>query len=97
MTDEAHDWNPLLPFTVRISEGSPAGPGSSTGIPPALVVDAEATLEDGRTVMVSLIPKYDSDPATKEGYMQCYRHCCNVRRLLNENIDKISLMAYRPG
>ena len=91
------DWNPLLPFSVVVNEGTTAGPGSSTGIPPALGVEAEATLEDGRKVMVYMVPKYDSDPATKEGYMQCYRHCSNVRDLLNEHIDKIGLMAYRPG
>ena len=29
--------------------------------------------------------------------MQCYYHCEEICDLLNEHIDKIGLMAYRPG
>lgn len=90
------EWNPLLPFEVTLKEGTKGGPMNPRGVPPHLVVEAEATLEDGRTVAIYLVPKYDGDAATKESYMQCYFHCKEVRDLLNDHIDKIGLMAYSP-
>lgn len=87
----SHDWNPLLPFQVTVTEGS-----LDTG-PPSLTVDDDATLDDGRSVSVYLIPKYTDDFRTKEGYDRCYEHACRVRDLLNDEIAKIGMMAYRPG
>ena len=84
-------WNPLLPFQVDISEGS-----TDTG-PPSLTIEDSATLEDGRTVYVYLIPKYKDDFRTVEGYDRCYEHASRVRDLLNDEIAKVGIMAYRPG
>ena len=85
------NWNPLLPFQVSVAEGS-----KETG-PPTLTVDDGATLDDGRTVAVYLIPKYKDDFQTVEGYNRCYEHACRVRDLLNDEITQVGIMAYRPG
>ena len=84
-------WNQLLPFRVDVTEGS-----LDTG-PPALTVEGRATLEDGRTVSVYLVPKYKDHFGTKEGYDRCWDHACRVRDLLNDEIDKIGIMAIRPS
>lgn len=85
------DWKPLLPFYVRVKEGSP-----DTG-PPFLEVDETTTLEDGRQVSLHLVPKYKDDYRTKEGYHRCFRHAEHVRDLLNDEIERIGIMAFRPG
>ncbi|MCY4511498.1 MAG: hypothetical protein OXG35_31720, partial [Acidobacteria bacterium] len=81
------DWNELLPFEVSVKEGS-----KETG-PPFLNIEQGAALDDGRTVTVYLIPEYDNDGQTVEGYDRCYAHACRVRDLLNEKIAKVGITA----
>ena len=84
-------WNKLLPFRVTVKEGSP-----DTG-PPFLEIMDCATHDDGRTAYAYLIPKYEDDYQTMEGYMRCYGHAERMRDHLNETIASIGITAYRPG